>query len=101
MELWTAALLKALLLHVGGHMWQVVCISWCFKSRDFLYGSHLVTVGWIASLVVIADGATSTKLSSLFCELCFICVFDMYVLFMCSMSVFFFLVCTHAQWVSI
>ena len=57
------------------------------------YGSHLVMVGWVVSLVVIADGATSTELSSLFCELCFvnlncsICVFDMYVL---CMSVFFF-----------
>ena len=51
-------------------------------------------VGWVASLVVIADGATSTELSSLFCELCFICVFDMYVLFMCCMSVHFFL-CVH------
>ena len=29
----TVALLEALLL--GGHTWQVVCISWCFKSRDF------------------------------------------------------------------
>ena len=45
-------------------------------------------VGWVASLAVIADGAASTELSSLFCELCFICVFDMYVLFMCCMSVF-------------
>ena len=34
-------------------------------------------------MVVIADGAASTEFSSLFCELCFICVLDMYVLFMC------------------
>ena len=47
--------------------------------------------GWVASLVVIADGATSTELSSMFCELCFICVFDMhvcafYVLYVCVFS---------------
>ena len=35
--------------------------------------------GWVASLVVIADGATSTELSSLFCELCFMNL----VLFVC------------------
>ena len=75
--------------------------------------------------MVIANGAASTELSSLFCELlfvrlCFLCAvclcvlsfkvtaynrltnhrlgraFDMYVLFMCCMSVCF-LVCTHAQ----
>ena len=34
-----------------------------------LYGSHLVMVGWVASLVVTADGAASTELSSLSCEL--------------------------------
>ena len=41
-------------------------------------------VGWVASLVVIADDAASTELFSLFCELCLICVLDMtlYVLFM-------------------
>ena len=44
-------------------------------------------VGWVASLVVIADGAASTELCSLFCELCFICAFDMYVLFMCCAKV--------------
>ena len=44
-------------------------------------------VGWVASLVVIADGAASTELSSLFCELCFICAFDMYVLLMCCAKV--------------
>ena len=45
--------------------------------------------GWVASLVVIADGAASTELSSMVCELCFIRAFDMYVLFMCCMSVCF------------
>ena len=34
-------------------------------------------------MVVIADGAASTEFSSLFCELCFICVFDMCFLIMC------------------
>ena len=52
-------------------------------------------VGWVAFLVVIADGAASTELSSLFCELCFICAFDMYVLLMCCLCVS--LVCTHAH----
>ena len=46
-------------------------------------------VGWVASLVVTSDGAASTELSSLFCELR---AFDMYVLYVCV-----FLVCTHAQ----
>ena len=53
-------------------------------------------VGWVASLVVIADGAASTELSSLFRELCFICAFDMYhryVLNVLYVSVFF--LCVH------
>ena len=59
-----------------------------------------VMVGWVASLVVIADGAASTELSSsLVCELCFICVFDMYALFMCCMSVCFTCVYTR-PWMS-
>ena len=46
-------------------------------------------LAWVASLVVIANGAACKELSSLFCELCFICVFDMiYLLFMCCMHVF-------------
>ena len=59
--------------------------------------SSLVTLLWLPSchggmggpLLVLADGAASTELSSLSCELCFICVFDMYVFFMCYMSVCF------------
>ena len=80
------ALLEALLL--GGHTWQVVGIV-VFQVSRLNYYSHLV-VGWVASF---ADGAASTELSFLFVN-CFICVFDMYVLFMCCMSVFFFL-CVH------
>ena len=60
--------------------------------------SSLVTLLWQPSchggmgLVVIADGAASTELSSLFCELCFICAFDMYfhVLYVCV-----FFLCVH------
>ena len=52
-------------------------------------------VGWVASLVAIADIAASTELS-LFCELF---VFDIYVLFMCCMPVFF--LCVHKPKVSI
>ena len=84
------ALLGALLL--GGQMWQVVRIV-VFQVSRLYYGSHLVMVGWVASLVIIADGATSKELFALFCERCFICVFDMYVLFMCCMRVFF--LCVH------
>ena len=52
-------------------------------------------VGWVASLVVIADGVASTELSSLFCELCLF-VFDMYVLCaVCPVCVY--PVCTHAH----
>ena len=64
----------------------------------FILCNHLVKVRWVASLVVIADGAASTELSSLFCEACSICVFDMYVLFMCFVCVFF--LCVHCPWVS-
>ena len=73
MVLWTAALLEALLL--GGHTWQVVRIV-VFQVSRLHYGSHLVMVGWVASLVVIADGAASTELSLLFCEfyLCLTCM---------------------------
>ena len=70
MKLWTAALLEALLL--GGHTWQVVSIA-VFQVARLYYGSHLVMVGWVTSLVVIASGAASTELSSLFCELRFTC----------------------------
>ena len=38
-------------------------------------------VGWLASLVVIADSAASTELFFLLCELRFICVLDMYMLY--------------------
>ena len=54
-------------------------------------------VRWVASLVVIADGVASTELSSLFCELCFICAFDMYMCVFCAVCLCVFLVCTHAQ----
>ena len=64
-------LLEALLL--GGPTWEVVR-SGVFQVSRLYYGSHLVMVGCVASLVVIADGAASTELSSLFCELCFVCV---------------------------
>ena len=47
-------------------------------------------VGWLDSLVVIADSAASTELSFLLCELRFICVFDMYVLYVCV-----FILCVH------
>ena len=49
----------------------------------------------IASLVVIVDGAASTELFSLFCEPCFMCMFDM--CFLCAVCLCVFLVCTHAQ----
>ena len=67
-----------------------------------------VMVGWVAPLVVVADGAmdcgsvgsstarwshvasASTELSFLFCELCSICVFDMYVLYVCVL-----ILCVH------
>ena len=88
MVLWAVALLEALLL--GGHMWQVVCIM-VFYVSCLYYGSHLVMVGWVASLVVIANSAASTELSSLFCKLCFICAFDM--CFLCAVCVFF--LCVH------
>ena len=54
--------------------------------------------GWAASLVVIADGATSTELSSLFCELrfvnrvLFVCLTCM--CFLCAVCLCFFL-CVH------
>ena len=48
----------------------------------------------VAFLVVIADGAASAELSSLFSELCFICVFDMYVIYVLYVCMFFFL-CVH------
>ena len=66
------ALLEALLL--GGHTWQVVCTV-VFQVSGLYYGSRLVMVGWVASLVVIADGAASTELSSTV-----LFVHDMYVL---------------------
>ena len=47
-------------------------------------------VGWLDSLVVIADSAASTELSFLLCELCSICVFDMYVLYVCVLNL-----CVH------
>ena len=74
MVLWTAALLEALLL--GVHTWQVVRIV-VFQVSRLHYGSHLVMVGWVASLVVIADGAASTKLSLNFVLfVCLTCAFD-------------------------
>ena len=57
-------------------MWQVVCISWCFKSSDFTMIAILSWWDGVASLVFIADSATSTELS---CELCFVNL----VLFVC------------------
>ena len=80
--LWTVALLEALLL--GGHTWQVVCTV-VFQVSGLYYGSHLVMVGWVASLVVIADDATSTELSSLSCELFYLYMTCMYfyVLYVC------------------
>ena len=80
--LWTVALLEALLL--GGHTWQVVC-TMVFQVSGLYYGSHLVMVGWVASLVVTADGAASTELSSLSCELFYL---YMTCAFMCCMFVF-------------
>jgi len=44
----------------------------------------LCMVGWVASLVVIANGATSIALC---CELCFICVFDI-MCFLCALGVY-------------
>ena len=88
--LWTVALLEALLL--GGHTWQVVCIV-VFQVSGLYYGSHLVMVGWVASLVVTADGAASTELSSLSCELFYLYMTCMcfYVLYVCV-----FVVCTSS-----
>ena len=85
--LWTVALLEALLL--GGHTWQVVCTV-VFQVSGLYYGSHLVMVGWVASLVVIADGAASTELSSLSCELFYLYMTCMcfYVLYVCVFVVF-------------
>ena len=42
-------------------MWQVVCTV-VFQVSGLYYGSHLVMVGWVASLVVTANGAASTEL---------------------------------------
>ena len=57
-------------------------------------------VGWVAFLVVIADGAASTELSSLFCELCLF-VFDVCVLDVLYVQCVFIL-CVHMPiWVSI
>ena len=58
---------------------HVACGLYVVVFSRLYYGSRLVMVGWIASLVVIANGATSTELSSLFCELCFV----NFVLFVC------------------
>ena len=80
---WTVALLEALLL--GGHTWQVVCTV-VFQVSGLYYGSHLVMVGWVASLVVTADGAASTELSSMSCEL-FYCTWHVCA-FMCCTFVF-------------
>ena len=88
------ALLEALLLG-----------AWSHVASDLYRGvSSLVTLlwqpschgGWVASFVVIADGAASTELSSLFRELCSIRAFDMYVL-LCALRLCVFLVCTHAK----
>ena len=46
-------------------------------------------------MVVIANGAASTEFSSLFCELRFICVFDMYVCAFYVQYVRVFFLCVH------
>ena len=87
--LWTVALLEALLL--GSHTWQLVSIM-VFQVLWLCYGSHLVMMGWVASLVVIADDAASTELSSLFCKL-YLCAWHdivcaFYVLYVCFSCVY-------------
>ena len=84
---WTVALLKALLL--DGHTWQVACTV-VFQVSGFYYGSHLIMVGWVASLVVTADGVASTELSSLSCEMFYL---YMTCAFMCCTFVFLSCVC--------
>ena len=69
----------------------MVCIM-VFQVLWLYYGSHLVMVWWVASLMVFSDGATSTELSSLFFWTAFyLCVW--HVAFLCCMSVRF--CCVH------
>ena len=65
----------------------------CADSTWSYYGSHLVMVGWVASLVVAADGAASTELSSLSCKLFYLYMTCMcfYVLYVCV-----FVMCTSS-----
>ena len=69
---------------------------WSHMASHGLYHgvSSLMTLLWQPSChgemgSLFGVGAASTELSSLFCELCFICAFDMYVRFLCCMSVCF------------
>ena len=74
-------------LHVASGLYRGVS-----SLGTLLYGSHLVMVGWVASLVVTA-GAASTELSSLSCELFYLYMTCMcfYVLYVCV-----FVVCTSS-----
>ena len=75
--------------HVASGLYIVVFqVSWLY------YGSHLVMEGWVASLVVIADGATSTELAHCLVNfvlwtLFYLCVWHVcafYVLYVCVFS---------------
>ena len=77
---------------LGGHTRQVVYIM-VFQVLWLFYGSHLVMVGWVASYVVIDDGAASTELSSLFLKnLFYLCVWHVCAFYVLHAHVF--LLCT-------